>query len=450
MRTKLFLTVITALLLHGCTNFLDSKPDRSLAIPDNVKDLQALLDYEGRMNRYYPAAGDIAADFYYLNEEDWQSRRLDARETYVWDAEAQNNEDWSLAYERIFFANVVLDEIDNARLGATTERDRRNIKGQAYFFRGYTFYYLAQLFCPYYSVGTEDNMFGLPLKLSADINEAVIRSSLKETYKQIIHDLEQSVALLPIDQVTVLRPTKPAAYAALARLYLTVQDYQKAFTYADSCIAIRNNLLDYNTVDSTLALPFPVLNQEVLFHAIIATSAAVHSQSRAFVDPSWVDMYEENDLRSSVFLSKDGDEGYRFKGSYSGSSNSLFGGIALDEVYMIKAESAARLGLEEEARSALKTLLKNRWKDGEYELPVVATNRDLINLILKEREKGLLFRGGLRWSDLRRLNTVEETAKMIERSLAGNSFSLPPNDLRYTFLIPWTVIQHSGMIQNPR
>ncbi|MGF7469283.1 RagB/SusD family nutrient uptake outer membrane protein [Alcaligenes nematophilus] len=429
MRTKLFLIIFISVSLYSCSDFLDSKPNRSLAIPDNVKDLQALLDYEDRMNLYYPAAGDIAADFYFLTEDEWKSRRLDARETYIWEANAQYNEDWSLGYERIFFANVVLDEIDHAKLGANTENDRRSIKGQAYFFRGFTFYYLAQLFCPYYSVGSEDNEYGLPLKQSADINEAVVRSSLKETYAQIIDDLKQSAALLPINQVTVLRPTKPAAYAALARIYLTVKDYQKALAYADSCLAIQSDLIDYNTVDATLALPFPVLNQEVLFHAIISTSAAVHNQARAFVTPSNVEMYTENDLRSSVFLSKDADEGYRFKGSYSGSQNSLFGGIALDEVYLIKAESEARLGLEDEARSTLKMLLEKRWKDGEYQLPATATNRDLINLILKEREKTLLFRGGLRWSDLRRLNTEQETARTIERRLHEPVY-LPPNDLR--------------------
>lgn len=450
MRTKLFLILFISVSLYSCSDFLDSKPNRSLAIPDNVKDLQALLDYESRMNGYYPAAGDIAADFYFITEQEWQSRRIDARETYIWDANAQNNEDWSLGYERIFFANVVLDEIDKAKLGAKTENDRRNIKGQAYFFRGFTFYNLAQLFSPYYAVSTEYNRYGLPLKLSADINEGITRSSLKETYVQIINDLEQSVALLPMNQVTVLRPTKPAAYAALARLYLTVKDYEKALAYADSCLAIRSDLIDYNTVDATLAIPFLVLNQEVLFHAVIATTTAIHNQARAFVDPSNVEMYTENDLRSSIFLSKHGDEGYRFKGSYTGSPSTLFGGLALDEVYLIKAESAARLGLEDEARSVLKTLLKKRWKGGEYELPATATNRDLITLILIEREKTLLFRGGLRWSDLRRLNTEQETAKTLERNVGEKSFSLPPNDLRYTFLIPWTTIQHSGMIQNPR
>src|SRR5690606_27160171 len=114
--------------------------------------------------------------------------------------------------------------------------------------------------------------------------------------------------------------------------------YPQALTYADSCLAIRSGLIDYNTVDATLAQPFPVLNPEVLFHAIISTSTAMHNQARAYVDSLAVGMYGEGDLRAPVFLQREADGSYRFKGSYSGSRNSLFGGIALDEVYLIEAE----------------------------------------------------------------------------------------------------------------
>src|SRR5690606_10974771 len=145
---------------------------------------------------------DIASDFYYLKEADWKSRTVSARETDVWDPEAQNDSDWSLGYERIFFANVVLDGIHAAELGPDTDADRRNVEGQASFFRGYSFYTLAQLFCPYYSIGQEDSPYGLPLKRSADINERIVRASLMETYEQIIHDLKRSTQLLPVEQAT--------------------------------------------------------------------------------------------------------------------------------------------------------------------------------------------------------------------------------------------------------
>src|SRR5690606_18167283 len=98
---------------------------------------------------------------------------------------------------------------------------------------------------------------------------------------------------------------------------------------------------------------------------------------------------------------------------------------------------------------SLRTLLKTRWKDGAYEMPAVADGPELIRLILREREKELLFRGALRWSDLRRLNTDPQTARTLVRKL-DKTYSLPPGDPRYTFLIPWTAIQHSGMQQNPR
>src|SRR5690606_41746281 len=133
---KNLIVVISVSLLYtfmACSDYLDVKPDDSLAVPDNVQDLQALLDYESVFNMQYPAAGDIGADYYFLNKADWDSRDIDARMTYIWDANAQNQLDWDYSFQSIFHCNVVLDEIEEAKIGSMTESDRDIIKGRAYF-----------------------------------------------------------------------------------------------------------------------------------------------------------------------------------------------------------------------------------------------------------------------------------------------------------------------------
>ena len=69
-------------------------------------------------------------------------------------------------------------------------------------------------------------------------------------------------------------------------------------------------------------------------------------------------------------------------------------------------------------------------------------------LILLERRKELLMRG-LRWMDLKRLN-MEGAAITLTRTVNGQVYTLPPNDLRYALPIPEDVIAISGMQQNPR
>lgn len=441
---------VGALSLSSCSKYLDAKPDRSLAIPDNVRDLQALLDYEDRLVLHWPAAGDLAADYYYLKEADWLSKSVDVRNTYVWDPQAQNIEDWSYSYQKVFYSNVILDAIDDAKLGSMSEADRREVKGRAHFIRGWTYFHLAQLYVPYYALGDDDSEYGLPLQLKSDINEPVRRSTVKETYEQIIHDLSEAAELLP-DRVAVqVRPSKAAAYAALARLYLILGDYGQALSFANECLAIPYELIDYNSLDPTPNIPFDKLNQEVIFHTTTLGTSTVHYLSTAYADSTMLTRYQENDLRRSLFFSQD-NEGYdRFRGNYEGGMFALFGGIAVDEVFLIKAESESRMGLESEARETLNTLLTTRWEQNTYVPVVDMAGEELLKFILDEREKQLLFRGGIRWSDLRRLNRDSRFAKTLRRKMGNEVYELPPNDLRYTFLLPFNVIELSGIKQNPR
>ena len=50
----------------------------------------------------------------------------------------------------------------------------------------------------------------------------------KETYDQIISDLETSIALLPNEVPLKTRPSKAAAEALLSRTYLHMAEYGKA------------------------------------------------------------------------------------------------------------------------------------------------------------------------------------------------------------------------------
>jgi len=71
-----------------------------------------------------------------------------------------------------------------------------------------------------------------------------------------------------------------------------------------------------------------------------------------------------------------------------------------------------------------------------------------LNKILTERRKELLMRG-LRWTDLRRLNKETAFATTLSRIVNGTTYTLPPNDPGYVFRIPLSVINFTGIEQNP-
>jgi len=161
--------------------------------------------------------------------------------------------------------------------------------------------------------------------------------------------------------------------------------------------------------------------------------------------------YDANDLRKTIFFKNLGTGlGYSFKGNYDGSIfGQLFNGIAVDELYLLRAEAQARLGNKDAAMADINTLLQKRYKTGFF-VPLTATTAaDALRKVLTERRKELVGRSR-RWFDLRRLNQDPNFAISIYRKVNGTTYQLAPNDNRYTFYIPLNVVALTGMEQNTR
>src|SRR5690606_6995436 len=145
-----------------------------------------------------------------------------------------------------------------------TEADRESALGSAHFVRGLNFFLIAQLFAPAYDANDLDNPFGIPLRMTADINAKTRRSTMGETFRQIEKDLQLAASLLPDRPLFVSRPSKAAAYAALSRLYLYMGRYEEANGAADLSIAIQPELMDYNEIPPDQRYSFEQLNPEVI------------------------------------------------------------------------------------------------------------------------------------------------------------------------------------------
>lgn len=450
----IFCLLIGLFVIGACADYLDEKPVRSLAIPNTLRDLQAILDNETRRNTLYPYAGDVAADYYYLDEAGFNQLNdaFGARNIYLWEPDAVADRDWSNMYLNIFDVNVVLEKIDGVDLGGLTELNRQYVKGGALFFRGLAFYHLAQIFAPPYDNLKANQALGIPLKLSPNIETPTTRATLAATYNQIIRDLEESVELLPAETPVPVKPTKAAAHAALAKVFLVMEDYKKSLEHASACLDLYNELIDFNDLDPTAAKPIPALNKEVLLHLQMPNGGGGFNNTRAKVNPALYALYASGDLRKEIFFKENIDDSYRFTGDYGTSPtvSAPFCGLATNEVYLIKAECLARLGQTKSAIDTLNVLLKKRWEANLFEPYAVYDAEDALKLIIKEREKELALRGGVRWTDLRRLNNDDRFKRTLTRELGGITYILPPGDNRYTFLIPASVVQESAVPQNER
>lgn len=438
--------LLSSFHLISCKKYLEEKSDKSLSIPSTLNDLQAILDNYLIVNSALKLTNTMT-DEYFVSFTDWQALSQENKDHYTWESNATLNVlnfDWGKQYNIIFYANTVLDNLKKITEGDQSKKDQ--ITGTALFFRSHCLYQLAQLYCNQYDSSTAKSSMGLPLRLNSDFSEASIRATLNETYDQIISDLQQAIRLLPVDAGFKTRPNKVASYALLARVYLQMGNYLGAKLMCDSSLSLNNTLLDYKTLSQSAVNPFTVLNAEVIFYT--STIDALNSRSSARVDTIIYNSYATDDLRKVLYFEPGNATTQIFQGSYNGTRDDLFNGIANDEVYLIRAESNVRLGNLVDGVNDLNTLLEKRWKAG-YVRYSPANASEVLAKILAERKKELLNRG-TRWADIRRLNKESSTAITLKRLLGTPVYILQPNDLRYTMLIPQIVIDRAGIPQNPR
>ncbi|CAM6054702.1 unnamed protein product [Sphagnum tenellum] len=218
------------------------------------------------MSTSFPAAGDVASDDYFLSYSSYQALPfLYTRQDYTWDADAPNDQDWQYSYATIESANIVLDALPT--ISGITAADENTIRGAALFFRGYALAQLTAIFTLPYDAANAATLPGMPLRTSSDITVKTTRANMAATYQQVISDLKAAAALLPVQPLVRTRPSKPAAFGALARLYLDMGDFASAGAYADSCLQLYSTLIDYNTVSTSAHTPFTRFGPEVIFHA---------------------------------------------------------------------------------------------------------------------------------------------------------------------------------------
>lgn len=437
----------------SCKKYLDAKSDSKLVVPTKLEELQGLLDNSIKVNQSDNNAAEASSDNYYVTDADYQGLAADAyRNLYTWSKGQQfisGTNDWSNIYDNVFRANSVLDNLPNIKIEGTELAAAENVKGQALFLRARCFFQALYLWSPAYDITTANQEPGIPLRLSSDVNEKISRSSVGSGYERVLSDLKQASILLQANQVSTMRPNKAASFGLIARVYLSMRLYDSCYKYSDMALQLSNQLYDFNLITNlTAAYPLPVFNQnpEIVYNASIQSIPLVLN-TKAKIDSSLYQSYNDNDLRKSVFFKNNGNGSYGFRGSYERSS-ALFDGVATDEIYLMRAESYARLGNVNAAMDDLNTVLNKRWKAGKFVDLTAPNAQGALAIILAERRKELVMRG-LRWMDIKRSNK-EGMNIIIKRFTLGQIYSLEPNSIRYALTIPDDVISISGMKQNPR
>lgn len=432
--------------------FLSEKPDKSDVVPSTLEELQAILDQDRDMNGMgtsgrgpVPNLGEIGSDSYYLTDQTFNSVLAKQMQNYYsWSTqpyEGMEEYSWRWPYLSIFYSNVVLDKLKNISMSKANTEEYNYLYGSALFYRSHAYYQLAQVFAPPYQADKASKLTGIPIRESADFNITNKWSSLEDVYSIIINDLKLGTELMGNQaRFPKTRPSGQAALGLLARIYLTMQDYEQAKIFAEKSLSFFDELLDYNTLNPNLSYPFTTLNiknPEIIFACNMVGSRGASYPTRdmfALVNSELLSLYKQGDLRRDVFFKNNPNNTVSYKGSYNG-DDYFFAGITTSELYLILAECYAREQKLDKSLEYLNRLLEKRWNKNEEYLPLEAASVDqALELVLMERRKELVFRG-LRWTDIRRLN-LEGAGIIQNRTINGTKIELLPNDDRYIWPLP--------------
>ena len=298
---------------------------------------------------------------------------------------------WLDAYDAINITNNILSAVD-----VVNEADRDRVKGEALFLRGSMYFELVKLYAKPYSAGNTNTNPGLPLILTPtrkiDEWSYVSRSTVEQTYAQILADLNEAEALLP--NTNSVYATKSAAAGMLSRVFLQMAQYANARDAANRALtaATGKSLVNpysaaFNNSSNVSEYIFAIMVNEQdgsnNMHLYWSIPAFGGRDGDVSIDDSHLALYEATDDRKDLFYVGAGaTRSGKWKEQYK-----ILPIIRIAELYLTRAEANFREGTAVGA-TPLEDVNRIRVRAGL--LPLAAVTLDII---LKERKLELAHEG---------------------------------------------------------
>ena len=389
---------------------------------------------------------------------------------------------WFCGYKIINGTCQIIESIDE---GQSTELDQ--LLGENYFLRAMIHFDLVRLFARTYSQGSDK--LGIIVRTSSD-GQGGARNTVEEVYDQIILDLLKGAELMNSPRGRSFT-SKEAVWALLSRVYLYMEENEKAIEYAS--MVIESGLFQ---LESTANYPDYFRNaltsQETIFcieHTLQDDKAfgAIGSMYLSDQGLGWGEIYASlplrnllnrnpDDIRHSFIKPEyktdpDGNilydaqgkpivaerngypKYYMTKFSYQDGVITLSSPVILRlaEVYLNRAEAYAKIGTDDKALEDVNTIRIRADLSGEalFTTSNLQGYTSVLDIVLDERRLEL-FTEGQRTFDIYRNNRV------MNRSYPGvhldpeqNTQYIEPTDPRIIYFIPQDeILVNTEMIQN--
>lgn len=361
---------------------------------------------------------------------------------------------WNHTYLKIIYpANAVIDGVTSS--GGIPDNTKKILIGEAKFMRAFGYFYLV-------------NLYGdVPLTVTTDFktNMSIPRTSKYLIYAQIIKDLVDAqndltdnflAADLKSSTLDRVRPNKAAATALLARVYLYLEEWNKAEIEATKVI---ENSSHYK-LEEQLNAVFLNNSQEAIWQLQPNSADGEGSTNVPFarfvVVPdgdvpeltvsSWLlNSFEQKDQRliswtKTTAVAWDGLEHqipykYKIGRSLDGvlqQQTEYIMVLRLAEQFLIRAEARVKQGKIETAKEDIFMIRKRAGLN-----PVQTNNVNvLLDVITHERQVELFAECGDRWLDLKRLNKLNNVMEIVSPAKVNTVTSIIPQWDSYKAFLP--------------
>jgi hypothetical protein len=488
MRKIIYTYFIISVLLASCSDeFFETYPATQIATPEvfsSVDNIDAFINgslrylFENSTSQDNPGLPAIFLTHEVMGEDAFaRDGRYGFRDSYPYRDPFDNTTRrclffWTLQYTSIDHANNVI-----ANVNENDGLKFSHLKGQAYALRAYNYLNLVRQYQFTYIKDKTVKAVPIYTTPTTPSTEAQPRATVAEVYAQILSDLGEAERLLSGYERSVKnRLDLNVVYGLLARTYQTLEEWGSAAEYA---LKARDGYPLMSAERYTEGFN-DVSNPEWIWgHPQTRTQNKGGSSYMAYIettpytvdaqgtnlyygynsiipDPYFVSLFEEGDIRSSLFeiaiQPAEALYGHYCYGKFRNKYPDHDAHIVLmrsSEMLLIEAESRARL---HDVGSAITLLNELRVKRNLPELSAAAYNEfDLIDEILLERRREL-WGEGFRLYDILRLQTApirrETTGTFVDAS--GSSVTirghwitrfpdgseLSPNSIYYLFPIP--------------
>ncbi|MFK7969648.1 MAG: RagB/SusD family nutrient uptake outer membrane protein [Bacteroidia bacterium] len=310
-------------------------------------------------------------------------------------------------------ANFLIDSID--LIPDIEPGERARMIAESKFLRGIAHFELVRMFAQPYGFTPDNSHLGLPIRLKYGI-DTLSRSTVGEVYTQVLKDINEAIPDLN-DGVSSGYATKDAALGYLAKIHFQMNDFEKAYDYANQVIsngryAIDTSLTGRFSTQVTSEAVFYLASEFVdnagggfFFNYRVDPNSGL---ANAALTPGFASELLQNDDKRGTTWVQESDGFFWISGKVEDTARQNYTQVPLvhlTALKLIRAESAAELNTD--LITAITDLNDIRERAG---IPTLASTSEALTIIAtarKERRKELIIEGD-RLHELKRIAVLEE------------------------------------------